>query len=74
MSIATTAPVEFTHFEDETVGCVSTVTQLIRKRQLSNVLLSGSKSHALPIYSSVLHMEGTQYLFAVCEAAADIQS
>lgn len=66
------APVDFTHFEDETVGCVSTVTQLMRKGRDSNVRLSVLKSRLLRTFSSVLHKEGAQYLSAVCDAAADI--
>lgn len=66
------APADLAYVEDEREGCVSTVTRLIRKGQDSNVLLSDSKSHALPIYFSVLPMEGAQYLSAVYNAAADI--
>lgn len=60
------------HFADEREGCVSTITQLIRKRQDLNVLPSDSKTHVLPVYSSALYMEDAQYLFAVYDAAAAI--
>lgn len=59
------APVDLTHFEEEKVGCVSTVPQLIRKRQDSNRLLSDSKSHALSVYSSVFARGGCS-IFVCC--------
>lgn len=70
--IATMAPVDFTHFEDETVGCVSAVTQFMRKGQDSNVHLSVLKSWAFAPSPLRCTRRVLSIPSAVCDAAAAI--
>lgn len=47
-------------------------SQLMGEKQDLSTLLSDFKAHVLSIYYSVLHTEGAQYMFAVCDAAEGI--
>lgn len=70
--IATRSSDGLTHFEYERGGCCSVDSQLMGEKQDLNMLLSALKAHVLSIYYSVLHTEGAQYMFAVCDEADGI--